>query len=67
MIAARKALALSDGDMVLYRVLHASCSWLLDGCDVDVPEPEAFEDWMRAMRFETTSDSVRVPPQACFA
>ena len=60
LIIARKALALSDGDMVLYRTLHAAASWLLDGCEVVAePELEPYEEWMASMRFETAKDTAR--------
>lgn len=59
LIIARKALALSDGDMVLYRTLHAAASWLLDGCEVAEPEAEPYEAWMASMRFETAKDTPR--------
>ena len=62
LIAARKALALSEGDMDLYRTLHAATLWLLDGCEVAMPPEETFEeeetvdDWLATMRFDTAKD-----------
>ena len=59
LISARKRLALADSDIVMYRVLHAGASWLLDGCGIAEPGPEPYEEWMVAMRFETPKDNVR--------
>ena len=58
LIAARKGLALSDGDMIFYRTLHAASSWLLEGCGTTVPD-EHFNEWMSAMRFKSATDDAR--------
>ena len=47
LIVARKALALSEGDMDLYRTLHAATLWLLDGCErAMLEEGAAFGGWV---------------------
>ncbi len=59
LIEARKRLALSEGDMTFYRVLHAASSWLLDSCGALEAVEEPYEDWMRAMRFRSASDDAQ--------
>ena len=55
LISARKAQALAEGDVLFFRVLHASTARLLEGTDIRV-EPEPFTTWMAAMRFESVHD-----------
>ena len=60
LIAARKAQALSDGDLEFFRVLHARTATLLDGTGL-VPDEawQPYAEWMREMRFESVNDSAR--------
>ena len=57
-IAARKALALADKDMLFYRHLHALTAYLLQGTGL-APAEESFDSWMNSMRFETVRDNER--------
>lgn len=54
LIRARKAYALSTGDLFFYRVLHACAAKLLERTDdAFLPPVEAhMSDWLAAMRFE---------------
>lgn len=54
-IAARKALALADKDMVFYRMLHALTPYLLQGTGL-APADEPLDAWMSTMRFESVRD-----------
>ena len=60
LIAARKAQAASEGDLELFRVLHARTATLLDGTGLVPDEAEQpYAEWMREMRFESVNDSAR--------
>ena len=59
LIAARKKLALAQDDILTFRVLHAATAWLLDGCGLEREEDEAYDDWMKTMRFATATDNVK--------
>ena len=43
--------------MLMYRVLHATSSWLLDECEVKARKEEPLEEWMTSMRFQTATDA----------
>ena len=42
----------------MFRILHASASWLVDGCEVSTPE-EPVGEWMATMGFATARDRER--------
>ena len=54
-IAARKALALADSDLIYYRMLHAVTAHLLQGTGCE-PQPEPFDAWMATMKFTSVRD-----------
>ena len=60
LISARKAQALSEGDLEFFRYLHARTATLLDGTELVPDEKEQpYAEWMREMRFESVHDSAR--------
>ena len=54
-IVARKALALADGDLFYYRILHTSTAHFLQGTGMELG-PESFDQFMATMKFSSVRD-----------
>ena len=54
-IVARKALALADGDMFYYRILHTMAAHFLQGTGCEL-QRESFDQWMATMKFSSVRD-----------
>lgn len=55
LVERRKAVALAEGDLTWYRLLHASKAWLLKGTGTVMAEG-SLQEWMHSMRFVTVHD-----------
>ena len=53
LILARKQAALNQGDLFTFRVLHSSCTRLLEGTGAAVEVEPTLDEWMAAMRFRS--------------
>jgi len=57
LIDARRALALSDSDLLWFRVLSACKAHLLSGLPIaDQIQPEPLDEWMKSLRFQSVDD-----------
>ena len=54
-IGARKALALAEGDLFYYRILHTMAAHFLKGTGCEV-QRESFDQWMATMKFHSVRD-----------
>jgi hypothetical protein len=55
LVERRKAVALAEGDLTWYRLLHANKAWLLKGTGT-VNTEVSLQTWMQSMRFATLHD-----------